>query len=175
MAAHCRGTELDLSWVSRVQVNHAAVLRRAEQIQARRSVKKEWQVWVLMSILSLHLTTHTSSLKATVLSFAQDASRLKGAQLPIAYFNNSYVMMMGWRKMTNKLRILPLWSGQTASDFGVSLFMSELNGTSPRHVYPASQAAFCGFCFSFKAINVCTWRVHCGGLRWENSPYYFFS
>lgn len=92
---------VDLSWVSRVQVNHAAVLRRAEQIQARRSVKKEWQVWVLMSILSPHLTMHTSSLKATVLSFAQDASRLKGSQLSIAYFNNSYVMMMGWRKMTH--------------------------------------------------------------------------
>lgn len=91
---------VDLSWVSRVQVNHAAVLRRAEQIQARRSVKKEWQVWVLRSILSPHLTVHTSSLRATVLSFAQDASRLKGSQLPIAYFNNSHVMMMGWRKMT---------------------------------------------------------------------------
>lgn len=58
MAAHCRGTELDLSWVSRVQVNHAAVLRRAEQIQARRSVKKEWQAaWLLKAVTFIDLTT----------------------------------------------------------------------------------------------------------------------
>ncbi|KAI2564651.1 deoxyribose-phosphate aldolase [Homo sapiens] len=43
MSAHNRGTELDLSWISKIQVNHPAVLRRAEQIQARRTVKKEWQ------------------------------------------------------------------------------------------------------------------------------------
>ena len=35
---------LDLSWISKIQVNKPAVLRRAEQIQARRPVKKEWQV-----------------------------------------------------------------------------------------------------------------------------------
>lgn len=58
MAAHYRGTELDLSWVSRVQVNHAAVLRRAEQIQARRSVKKEWQAaWLLKAVTFIDLTT----------------------------------------------------------------------------------------------------------------------
>ncbi|PNI98337.1 DERA isoform 6 [Pan troglodytes] len=43
MSAYNRGTELDLSWISKIQVNHPAVLRRAEQIQARRTVKKEWQ------------------------------------------------------------------------------------------------------------------------------------
>lgn len=43
---------LDLSWITRVQVNQAAILRRAEQIQARRSVKEEWQVQALLSILS---------------------------------------------------------------------------------------------------------------------------
>lgn len=47
------------------------------------------------------LTMHASSLKATVLNFTQDASRLKGLQLSIAYFNNSYMMMMGWRKITH--------------------------------------------------------------------------
>lgn len=91
----------DLSWISKVQVNHAAVLRRAQQIQARRSVKKEWQVWALMSILSPHLSTYASSLKAAVLNFTQDASALKGLQLSMAYFNNSYMMMMGWRKITH--------------------------------------------------------------------------
>lgn len=92
---------LDLSWISRVQVNQAAVLRRAEQIQARRSVKKEWQVQALLSILSPHLTMHASFLKATVLNFPQDASKLKGLQLSVAYFNNSCMMMMGWRKITH--------------------------------------------------------------------------
>uniref|UniRef100_A0A2K6RWB9 Deoxyribose-phosphate aldolase n=1 Tax=Rhinopithecus roxellana TaxID=61622 RepID=A0A2K6RWB9_RHIRO len=37
------GHNKDLSWISKIQVNHPAVLRRAEQIQARRTVKKEWQ------------------------------------------------------------------------------------------------------------------------------------
>lgn len=37
---------LDLSWISKIQVNQPAVLRRARQIQARRTVKKEWQVRV---------------------------------------------------------------------------------------------------------------------------------
>lgn len=92
---------LDLSWITRVQVNQAAVLRRAEQIQARRSVKEEWQVQALLSILSPPTPYHAqaSSLKATVLNFAQDASKLKGLQLSMAYFNNSYMMMMGWRKI----------------------------------------------------------------------------
>lgn len=38
---------LDLSWISKIQVNQPAVLRRAQQIQARRTVKKEWQVRLL--------------------------------------------------------------------------------------------------------------------------------
>uniref|UniRef100_A0A452Q886 Uncharacterized protein n=1 Tax=Ursus americanus TaxID=9643 RepID=A0A452Q886_URSAM len=37
------GHNKDLSWISKIQVNQPAVLRRAEQIQARRTVKKEWQ------------------------------------------------------------------------------------------------------------------------------------
>lgn len=42
-----------------------------------------------------------SSLKATILNFAQDASKLKRLQLSMTYFNNSYMMMMGWRKITH--------------------------------------------------------------------------
>lgn len=42
-----------------------------------------------------------SSLKATVLNFAQDASKLKRLQLSMTYLNNSYMMMMGWRKITH--------------------------------------------------------------------------
>ncbi|CAO2607044.1 Deoxyribose-phosphate aldolase [Lemmus lemmus] len=49
---------LDLSWITRVQVNQAAVLRRAEQIQARRSVKEEWQAaWLLKAVTFIDLTT----------------------------------------------------------------------------------------------------------------------
>ncbi|PNJ26902.1 DERA isoform 5 [Pongo abelii] len=58
MSAHNRGTELDLSWISKIQVNHPAVLRRAEQIQARRTVKKEWQAaWLLKAVTFIDLTT----------------------------------------------------------------------------------------------------------------------
>uniref|UniRef100_A0A8C3WYN8 deoxyribose-phosphate aldolase n=1 Tax=Catagonus wagneri TaxID=51154 RepID=A0A8C3WYN8_9CETA len=58
MSAHQRGTELDLSWISKVQVNQPAVLRRAEQIQARRPVKKEWQAaWLLKAVTFIDLTT----------------------------------------------------------------------------------------------------------------------
>ncbi|XP_055136487.1 deoxyribose-phosphate aldolase isoform X2 [Symphalangus syndactylus] len=58
MSAHSRGTELDLSWISKIQVNHPAVLRRAEQIQARRTVKKEWQAaWLLKAVTFIDLTT----------------------------------------------------------------------------------------------------------------------
>uniref|UniRef100_A0A8D2GZD7 Deoxyribose-phosphate aldolase n=1 Tax=Urocitellus parryii TaxID=9999 RepID=A0A8D2GZD7_UROPR len=58
MAAHTRGTELDLSWISKVQVNQPAVLRRAQQIQARRTVKKEWQAaWLLKAVTFIDLTT----------------------------------------------------------------------------------------------------------------------
>ncbi|KAL0612378.1 LOW QUALITY PROTEIN: Deoxyribose-phosphate aldolase [Plecturocebus cupreus] len=48
----------DLSWISKIQVNHPAVLRRAEQIQARRTVKKEWQAaWLLKAVTFIDLTT----------------------------------------------------------------------------------------------------------------------
>ncbi|XP_023498948.1 deoxyribose-phosphate aldolase isoform X2 [Equus quagga] len=58
MAAHNLGTELDLSWISKVQVNHPAVLRRAQQVQARRTVKKEWQAaWLLKAVTFIDLTT----------------------------------------------------------------------------------------------------------------------
>ncbi|XP_068417445.1 deoxyribose-phosphate aldolase isoform X2 [Eschrichtius robustus] len=58
MSAQQRGTELDLSWISKIQVNQPAVLRRAEQIQARRPVKKEWQAaWLLKAVTFLDLTT----------------------------------------------------------------------------------------------------------------------
>uniref|UniRef100_A0A8C2N9K4 deoxyribose-phosphate aldolase n=1 Tax=Capra hircus TaxID=9925 RepID=A0A8C2N9K4_CAPHI len=49
---------LDLSWISKIQVNKPAVLRRAEQIQARRPVKKEWQAaWLLKAVTCIDLTT----------------------------------------------------------------------------------------------------------------------
>ncbi|XP_073477456.1 deoxyribose-phosphate aldolase isoform X2 [Aquarana catesbeiana] len=52
------GTELDLGWISRVRVNHPAVLRRAEQIQTRRTVKKDWQAaWLLKAVTCIDLTT----------------------------------------------------------------------------------------------------------------------
>ncbi|KAF6118260.1 deoxyribose-phosphate aldolase [Phyllostomus discolor] len=58
MSARNPGTELDLSWISKVQVNQPAVLRRAEQIQARRTVKKEWQAaWLLKAVTFIDLTT----------------------------------------------------------------------------------------------------------------------
>ncbi|XP_070475323.1 deoxyribose-phosphate aldolase isoform X3 [Equus przewalskii] len=58
MAAHNLGTELDLSWISKVQVNHPAVLRRAQQVQARRTVKKEWQAaWLLKAVTFIDFTT----------------------------------------------------------------------------------------------------------------------
>ncbi|XP_062050873.1 deoxyribose-phosphate aldolase isoform X2 [Lepus europaeus] len=58
MSARNPGTELDLSWISKIQVNQPAVLRRAEQIQARRTVKKEWQAaWLLKAVTLIDLTT----------------------------------------------------------------------------------------------------------------------
>ncbi|XP_053081849.1 deoxyribose-phosphate aldolase isoform X3 [Acinonyx jubatus] len=58
MSARNLGTELDLSWISKIQVNQPAVLRRAEQIQARRMVKKEWQAaWLLKAVTFIDLTT----------------------------------------------------------------------------------------------------------------------
>lgn len=58
MSAHQQDTELDLSWISKVQVNQPAVLRRAQQIQARRSLRKEWQAaWLLKAVACMDLTT----------------------------------------------------------------------------------------------------------------------
>ncbi|XP_062839204.1 deoxyribose-phosphate aldolase isoform X2 [Anolis carolinensis] len=52
------GTELDLSWLSKVRVNQPAVLRRAAQIQAQRAVKKNWQAaWLLRAVTCIDLTT----------------------------------------------------------------------------------------------------------------------
>lgn len=162
---------LDLSWISRVQVNQAAVLRRAEQIQARRSVKKEWQVQALLSILSPHLTMHASFLKATVLNFPQDASKLKGLQLSVAYFNNSCMMMMGWRKITHlskqvKNLITFEWPDRK---WIWSIFIHERIKwhISSTHLFSflamLSSAVF--FFFNFKAMNIYTWCVHCWDLR----------
>ncbi|KAM4676684.1 deoxyribose-phosphate aldolase isoform 1-T2 [Discoglossus pictus] len=58
MASRNTGTELDLGWISKVQVNQPAVLRRAEQLQTRRTVKKDWQAaWLLKAVTCIDLTT----------------------------------------------------------------------------------------------------------------------
>ncbi|KAM5172685.1 deoxyribose-phosphate aldolase [Mantella aurantiaca] len=58
MSCRNQGTELDLGWISRVRVNHPAILRRAEQIQTRRTVKKDWQAaWLLKAVTCIDLTT----------------------------------------------------------------------------------------------------------------------
>ncbi|XP_075459123.1 deoxyribose-phosphate aldolase [Ascaphus truei] len=58
MSSRNPGTELDLGWISIVKVNLPAVLRRAEQIQTRRTVKKEWQAaWLLRAVTCIDLTT----------------------------------------------------------------------------------------------------------------------
>uniref|UniRef100_A0A6B2F6J8 Deoxyribose-phosphate aldolase n=1 Tax=Bothriechis nigroviridis TaxID=88079 RepID=A0A6B2F6J8_BOTNI len=58
MAASNRGTELDLTWLARVRVNHPAVLKRAGQIQMKRAVKKNWQAaWLLRAVTCIDLTT----------------------------------------------------------------------------------------------------------------------
>ncbi|XP_033888130.2 deoxyribose-phosphate aldolase isoform X1 [Acipenser ruthenus] len=58
MSARNPGMELDLAWVSRVRVNQPAVLRRAQQVQTRRAVKKEWQAaWLLKAVTCIDLTT----------------------------------------------------------------------------------------------------------------------
>jgi deoxyribose-phosphate aldolase len=52
------GIPLDLEWVRALQVNRSAVERRAAQLSARRSVKKEWQAaWLLRAITLMDLTT----------------------------------------------------------------------------------------------------------------------
>ncbi|XP_028914373.1 deoxyribose-phosphate aldolase isoform X1 [Ornithorhynchus anatinus] len=58
MPSENQGTELDLSWLTKVQVNGSAVARRAEQIQARRALKKDCQAaWLLRAVTFIDLTT----------------------------------------------------------------------------------------------------------------------
>ena len=131
---------LDLSWISKIQVNKPAVLRRAEQIQAHRPVKKEWQVRAFLKN-SLPWFTVLSSLEATRLNFTQAASQLKRLQLSVTYFNNSYMMKMGWREITclsKQVKILSFLSGKAAHEFEASLFISELNGIFSQHTYSVS-------------------------------------
>ncbi len=52
------GIPLDEDWVSGVRVNRSAVERRADQIGARRTVKRRWQAaWYLRAISCIDLTT----------------------------------------------------------------------------------------------------------------------
>jgi deoxyribose-phosphate aldolase len=52
------GMELDLEWVGSVQCNKAAILRRAQSLEARRTVKKQHQLaWLLRAITNIDLTT----------------------------------------------------------------------------------------------------------------------
>jgi len=52
------GLALDLAWVNSVSVNLPAVKRRAEQLGARRTVKKQWQAaWLLRAVSCIDLTT----------------------------------------------------------------------------------------------------------------------
>ncbi|KAI1905426.1 hypothetical protein AGOR_G00016060 [Albula goreensis] len=58
MSARNPGMQLDLEWVSKVRVNHQAVLKRAQQIQARKLAKKQWQAaWLLKAVTCIDLTT----------------------------------------------------------------------------------------------------------------------
>ncbi|KAG5830861.1 hypothetical protein ANANG_G00315040 [Anguilla anguilla] len=58
MSARNPGMELDLEWVSRVRVNTQAVLKRAQQIQGRKLVKKQWEAaWLLRAVTCIDLTT----------------------------------------------------------------------------------------------------------------------
>ncbi|KAJ8379084.1 hypothetical protein AAFF_G00231750 [Aldrovandia affinis] len=58
MSARNPGMELDLEWVSKVRVNQQAVLRRAQQIQGRKLVKKQWEAaWLLRAVTCIDLTT----------------------------------------------------------------------------------------------------------------------
>ncbi|XP_061085434.1 deoxyribose-phosphate aldolase [Conger conger] len=50
--------ELDLEWVSGVRVNTQAVLKRAQQIQGRKLVKRQWEAaWLLRAVTCIDLTT----------------------------------------------------------------------------------------------------------------------
>jgi deoxyribose-phosphate aldolase len=49
---------LDLGYVNQIKVNHAATLRRANSLVARRSLKKEYQAaWLIQAIKCIDLTT----------------------------------------------------------------------------------------------------------------------
>ncbi|XP_066446821.1 deoxyribose-phosphate aldolase [Eleutherodactylus coqui] len=57
MSSRNPGSGLNLGWISRIAVNQPAVLRRAEQIESRRTVKKDWQVaWLLRAVTCIDLT-----------------------------------------------------------------------------------------------------------------------
>uniref|UniRef100_A0A8C6KKD2 deoxyribose-phosphate aldolase n=1 Tax=Nothobranchius furzeri TaxID=105023 RepID=A0A8C6KKD2_NOTFU len=48
----------DLDWISRVRVNHQAVLKRAQYIQSLKVSKKQWQAaWLLKAVTCIDLTT----------------------------------------------------------------------------------------------------------------------
>jgi deoxyribose-phosphate aldolase len=49
---------LDLGWIRHIRVNHAASLRRANSLNARRSLKKEYQAaWLIKALQCIDLTT----------------------------------------------------------------------------------------------------------------------
>ena len=49
---------LDLGWINQIKVNHAATLRRAASLVARRSLKKEYQAaWLVKAVQCIDLTT----------------------------------------------------------------------------------------------------------------------
>jgi deoxyribose-phosphate aldolase len=52
------GMEFEADWLEQVRVNTSAVERRAANIPARRTVKKEWQAaWLLKALSCIDLTT----------------------------------------------------------------------------------------------------------------------
>uniref|UniRef100_A0A1A8RDY1 Deoxyribose-phosphate aldolase n=1 Tax=Nothobranchius rachovii TaxID=451742 RepID=A0A1A8RDY1_9TELE len=58
MSARNTGSVLDLDWISRVRVNHQAVLKRAQYIQSLKVSKKQWQAaWLLKAVTCIDLTT----------------------------------------------------------------------------------------------------------------------
>ncbi len=53
-----RGTPFHASWVDEIRINRSAVERRVSTLNARRTVKKEWQAaWLLKAISCIDLTT----------------------------------------------------------------------------------------------------------------------
>lgn len=58
MAVRNPGLALELDWVRDLRVNRSAVERRTVTLQARRTVKREWQAaWLLRAITLIDLTT----------------------------------------------------------------------------------------------------------------------